>query len=100
MNIDFSLPDKAHAFNRVVNSSPSSHNFLIQSFHAILWCQIDAFFENLSADAYTFHLDFVEILSSKIEKVSEEKSPGEQKSSSEQIETFIEIQKFMIVRFI
>ena len=72
-----------------------THNFLIQSFHAILRCQIDAFFENLSADAYTCHLDFLEILSSKIEKICEENSPGEQKSSSEQIEAFNEIQKFM-----
>ena len=34
-------------------------------------------------------------MSSKIEKICEEKSPGEQKSSSEQIEAFNEIQKFM-----
>ena len=68
-----------------------THNFLIQSFHAILRCQIDAFFESLSADTDKHHSAFLHALSLMFETISKSKS------SHEQIEAFNEIQKFVSV---
>ena len=95
------MAEKAGNKTKVLNSLEKcgnfqrTHNFLIQSFHAVLRCQIDAFYESLSADTDKNHLDYLQTLSSKIEKIGEEKSPGEQKSSNEQIAAFIEIQEFI-----
>ena len=95
------MAEKAGNKTKILNSLEKcgnfqrTHNFLIQSFHAVLHCQIDAFYESLSADTDKNHLDYLQTLSSKIEKIGEEKSPGEQKSSSEQIAAFIEIQEFI-----
>ena len=68
-----------------------THNLLIQSFHAILRCQIDAFFESLSADTDEDHSAFLHTLSLMFETISKSKS------SHEQIEAFNEIQKFVSV---
>ena len=35
-----------------------THSFLLNSFHAILRCQIDAFFENMSLDSVSTSLRF------------------------------------------
>ena len=95
------MAEKAGNKTKILNSLEKcgnfqrTHNFLIQSFHAVLRCQIDAFYESLSADTDKNHLDYLQTLSSKIEKIGEEKSLGEQKSSSEQIAAFIKIQEFI-----
>ena len=68
-----------------------THNFLIQSFHAILRCQIDAFFESLSPDTDEHHSAFFHTLSLMFETISKSKS------SHGQIEAFNEIQKFVSV---
>ena len=59
-----------------------TYNFLLNSFHAILRCQIDAFFENMSLDSDQHHLDFLNTLSSKIEALYQPESSDEESDES------------------